>query len=141
MTLQRRERQLIEDLILIHDRQERLAVLVERARRNRPLPAADKTAANRVPGCVSPVWLQGEVRAGRIHLRFAAEAPVVSGLVGLLCEVYQGATLQEAAETETTLFDELELTKDLSPTRKHGLAAVRARIRELARRGEPERGE
>jgi cysteine desulfuration protein SufE len=133
MTLHERHQQLVHDLSVIPDRQERLTILVERARHAPALAAAAKTPANRVPGCVSAIWVHSEIEGGRMRLQFAAEAPVVRGLVGLMCELYSGATPDEIATAEPTLFDELELTRDLSPTRKHGLAAVRARIRDLAR--------
>lgn len=132
MSLAAKQQQLTEDLLHIHDRQERLSILVDRARNAPPLLVAARIPANRVPGCVSPVWVQGTTEAGRMRLRFAAEAPIVQGLVGLMCELYDGATLREIIETEPALFEELELTKDLSPTRRHGLIAVRHRIRQLA---------
>lgn len=132
MTLEEKQKQLVEDLLHIHDRQERLSILVDRARSAPPLLVAEKTPGNRVPGCVSPVWVQGRADGGRLHLRFAAEAPVVQGLVGLMCELYDGATLQEVRAIEPSLFEELELIRDLSPTRRNGLAAVRQRIKGLA---------
>ena len=132
MSVSERQRRLVEDLSVIPDRQERLAIVVERARRSPALPAAAKTAENRVPGCVSPVWVHADLQDGRLRLQFAAEAPVVRGLVSLMCEIYDGAELPEIVAAEPTVFEALELTRDLSPTRRHGLAAVRARIRQLA---------
>jgi cysteine desulfuration protein SufE len=133
MTLAEKQRQLHDDLAIVPDRQERLGLVVDRARRANVLSGAEKNADNRVPGCISPVWLVGEYRDGVLLLRSEAESPVVKGLVSLMCELYSGATPAEIAATEPTLFEELGLLQNLSPTRRNGLAAVRTRIRELAR--------
>lgn len=132
MTLAEKQRALIEDLSIVDDRHERLSLVVDRSRRIPALAAADKNDTNRVPGCVSPVWLAGEIRDDRLALRFDAESPMVKALVALMVELYDGATPAEIVSTEPTLFDVLGLSRDLSPTRRNGLASVRARIKSLA---------
>lgn len=128
MTLAERQRQLIADYALIEDPQERLAAVVDRARGRPPLPAAERTEANRVRGCVSAAWVVGEERAGRCHYRGDADSPLVRGLLALLCDLYDGATPPEVIATEPTLLEELDLARGLSPTRLNGLRSVRARI-------------
>jgi len=66
------------------------------------------------------------------HFRMECDAPMVKGLVALLCELYEGAPPAEVREFEPTLVDDLGFTRMISPTRLNGLAAVRARIREFA---------
>jgi len=133
MTLAKRHRQLVEDLSLIPDRHERLAVIVDRTRKLAPLSAAERTAENRVAGCQSAVWLIGQLNAdGTLALRCDADSPMVKGLVYLLVEAYTGAPPAEIAATEPTFIDQLDLLRDLSPTRRNGLLAVHARIRTLA---------
>jgi cysteine desulfuration protein SufE len=131
MTVAEKQRALIEELSLVDDRHERLGLIVERARRAPALPAACKTDAHRVPGCVSLVWLAGDCDDGRLTLRADADSPMVKALVALLVELYDGATPADALATEPSLFDDLGLNRDLSPTRRNGLAAVRARIKAI----------
>jgi cysteine desulfuration protein SufE len=133
VTVAERQDQLINGLEVIPDRQERLSYIVERARRENTLPLEKRIPGNRVPGCVSPVWMVGEFQGGRLKLSSHAEAPVVNGLVRLLCEVYDGALAADAAATEPEVLERLDLLRDISPTRRNGLAAVRERIRALAR--------
>jgi cysteine desulfuration protein SufE len=134
MTLAEKQRLLIDGLALIPDAQERLAVVAGRARRLPPLAPGERTGANRVPGCVSTVWLAGEISGGRLRLRADADSPLVKGLVALLCELYDDTAPAEAAAVEPVMLEELRLVQNLSPTRRNGLAAVRARIREIAAR-------
>jgi len=133
MSLAEKQQALIDDLAVIDNRQERLSVIVDRFRRAAPLDAAEKSDANRVAGCISAVWLISEFRDGLLHLRVDADSPMVKGLVGLLCELYDAAPPAEIVVVEPVFLDDLGLNRDLSPTRRNGLAAVRARIRQLAR--------
>jgi cysteine desulfuration protein SufE len=134
MTVSEKQTQLIDDLSCIEDRQERLAAVVDRARRRPIFPAASKTDANRVNGCISQVWVTGELRGPVIHFEFDADSPLVKGLVALLVDLYQDATPADIAASEPVLFEKLGLSRDLTFTRQNGLAAVRVHIREIARR-------
>jgi cysteine desulfuration protein SufE len=133
MTLANRQQRLIEDLGLVPDRHERLAIIVERSRRLEPFSTDNKSPAHRVTGCQSTVWLIGERHPdGTLTFCCDADSPMVKGLVHLLCEFYSGATPAEIVATEPAFLDALGLARDLSPTRRNGLAAVRARIRAIA---------
>ncbi len=132
MTLAERQRQLIEDYSLIEDPQERLAAIVDAARRVPPLAAVHRTERNRVSGCVSQTWLVAELRDGRCHFTADADSPLVRGLVKLLCDFYSGGTPAEVAAVESNLLEELGLARNLSATRLNGLRSVRAKIREFA---------
>ncbi|PTY07995.1 Fe-S metabolism protein SufE [Opitutaceae bacterium EW11] len=132
MTVAEKEQQLAEELLAIPDRQERMGVLVDRARRAPKLDATERTPANRVEGCSSAVWLAAEVRDGLFRIRGDAEAPMVKAFVHLLCLLYDGNRPADIAATNTTLFEKIELLNELSPTRRNGLLAIRARIRRTA---------
>ena len=132
MTVSEKQAQLIEDLSFIEDRQERLAAVVDRARRRPPFPADLKTDAHRVQGCISQVWVVGTLRDGAVHLQFDADSPLVKGLVALLVDLYEGATPADIVATEPTLFHDLGLARDLTPTRQNGLTAVRTKIKSIA---------
>ncbi|GAB1489874.1 SufE family protein [Opitutaceae bacterium] len=132
MTLGEKRAGLIEDFSFIENRQERLAAVVERARKLPPLPEAERVDANRVTGCISQVWVVAGVADGRCQFRCDADGPLVKGLVAFLCELYSGATPAEILADTGDPLAELGLLRDLTPTRQNGLAAVRTRIRNFA---------
>ncbi|HKB55965.1 MAG TPA: SufE family protein [Lacunisphaera sp.] len=132
MTLAEKQQQFVADYTLIDDAQERLAAIVDRARKIPPLPDTERTEANRVKGCVSLAWIVGETRDGCCHFRSDADSPLVRGLLKLLCDFYSGAPPAEVAATEPALLEELGLARNLSPTRLNGLRGVRAKIRDFA---------
>jgi cysteine desulfuration protein SufE len=132
VTLAEKQTQMIEDLTIIDDPQERLSLVVDRARKRPPLPEAERTEAHRVKGCISQAWLVGERRDGRCYFRCDADSPLVRGLLVLLCDLYSDAAPAEIVATEPALIEELGLARNLSPTRLNGLRSVRAAIRDFA---------
>lgn len=132
MSIAEKENQLVEKFGHIPDSQERLSVVVDWARRRPKPPAELRTANNRVMGCASPVWINAELNGEMMKLSGDAESPIVKGLVALLCEVYDDASPSDALSIDTEIFEKLGLVRDLSTTRRNGLAAARARVRELA---------
>lgn len=132
MSLAEKQDGIVARLSLIEDMHERLAALMSRAKKIPAPDAAQLTEENRVQGCQSRVWLTGEFADGACRWRMDCEAPMVKGLVGLLCELYEGATPDEVIAFEPTLIEDLGLARMVSGTRIAGLAAVRMRMRQLA---------
>lgn len=132
MTLADKQRELVARLAIIEDPQERLAALMSRAKKWPTPDATQLTEENRVLGCQSRVWLVATLEEGLCRFKMECDAPMVKGIVALLCELYDGAPAAEVAILEPTLFEDLGFTRQLSPTRLNGLAAVRARMREFA---------
>lgn len=134
MTLADKQQQMLDDLLVIDDPQERLAFIVDRAKARPPLAATARTDEHRVRGCVSAAWVVGTVRDGRLHFTSDADSPLVRGLVALLCDLYSDALAADIVATEPTLLEQLGLLRTLSPTRVNGLRSVRAAIRDFAAR-------
>jgi cysteine desulfuration protein SufE len=134
LDLREKQQRLLDDLLAIPDPQERLAIVVARKSHLAAPDPADRTDANRVPGCVSTVWLTGapDPATHRLRLRADAESPLVKGLVTLLCELYDDTAPADATTFQSELLEKLQIIQNLSPTRRNGLAAVQARIRALA---------
>lgn len=130
MTVKENQERLIEDLLIIPDVQERLGVIVAQAKTS--LLESERDDEHLVKGCVSRVWLAGEAKDGRWHSRYDADSPMVKGLIGLLCSVYEGGAPADVVAEEPIIWERLGLLKVLSPTRLNGLAAVRQKIKSLA---------
>jgi cysteine desulfuration protein SufE len=118
----------------IHDPQERLAVAMSWKARMAPLKTEERTEEHLVRGCASRVWLAAEMVGGRCRFRIDADSPLVRGLAGLLCGIYEGATPVEVVAEEPVVLEELHILRNLSPTRQNGLAAIRRALVEFAAR-------
>lgn len=132
MTLAEKLQHLTDDLAIIDDPQERLGVIVDRAKKRPPLAESERIPQNRVLGCISLVYLASELRDGRCYFRCETEGPIVRGLVALLCDFYSGFTPQEIAAFDADPIESAGLDRNISPTRRHGLTSARAVIREFA---------
>jgi cysteine desulfuration protein SufE len=140
MTLAEKQRQLVAKIAVIEDMHERLAALMSRAKKW-PAPASEYlTEESRVHGCQSRVWLTGSIEpagpeesaADVCRWRMECSAPMMKGLVALLCELYDGAEPDDVVAFEPALIEELGIARMISTTRLAGLAAVRQRIKQLA---------
>ncbi len=132
MFLAAKQQQLLDEAAFIDDPQERLAFLSDRARRVPPMPSELRVETYRIAGCVSPVWLVCEHRDGKCFYQGDADSPIVRALVIFLAEFFSGATPVEIVALDTDPLGTLGITRNLSPTRRNGLSAVRARIRGFA---------
>lgn len=134
MSLADKLQRTVEEFSLYPDPHERLAAVVDRARRLPPLPDAERTGTHRVQGCVSIVWLVCEHRDDRCFFRSDATSPLVRGLVVFLSSFFNDTPPAEILATNADPLAALDLERNLSPTRRNGLAAVRAAIHDFARR-------
>jgi cysteine desulfuration protein SufE len=128
-----RQTALVERYSVIPDPHERMAALTSRKAAGLiPLPPEQRHDACLVPGCISRVWLVGSFEQGCCRFQVDSESTMVKGLARVLCEIYDDATPQDILATEPTIFEDLGINKNLTPTRLNGLANVRQRIREFA---------
>ena len=127
-----REDALVEKYHIIEDPQERLQVLCSRKPRVTRLPEEACREELLVQGCSSPVWLEGGVSEGILHLRLHSPTPLVGALAGLLCDLADGQPAAEVRDFTPTWAARLGVLRFLSETRQRGLAAVWQRIRLLA---------
>lgn len=128
----------IENFSLLDEWDDRYRYVIELGRKLPPLPDQDRTDANKVPGCVSQVWLATAVehRDGRPFLAFAgdSDAHIVRGLVAILIALLSGRPAAEIADEDPlALFTRLGLGEHLTPQRSNGFRSMVARMRADAR--------
>lgn len=113
--------------------EQRARLLLQWAARLDALPAEHCIPANQVHGCESQVWLLGNPQQGHWHFQAACEARLLRGLLALLLARVNGlSSAQLAAVDLPDWFNQLGLSRQLSPSRSNGLHAVLQRMRELA---------
>ncbi|MCW5716975.1 MAG: SufE family protein [Bauldia sp.] len=133
--------QLYDDFALLDDWEDRYRYLIELGRDLEPLPDAERTAANKVSGCASQVWLWTRVEDGaepRLRLVGDSDAHIVKGLVAVVLALFDGKTASEIAAIDAeAAFRRLDLAAHLSPQRSNGLRSMVTRIKADARRVAP----
>lgn len=129
------------DFAFLEDWDERYKYLIDLGRALPPYPEEKRDAAHKVRGCASQVWLAPSKarRDGRDILVFAgdSDAHIVKGLVALLLHLYTDKTPAEIAALDArAALEPLCLDGHLTPQRSNGLAAMIARIGQIAKSGD-----
>src|ERR1700678_4302703 len=128
-----------ENFELLEDWDDRYRYVIELGRTLDPMPEAEHSAANKVQGCVSQVWLAKRVERGggsepSLNYLGDSDAHIVRGLIAILLTLYSGHTPQQILSTDAiAVFDEFGFREHLTPQRSNGLRAMVDRIRSDAR--------
>jgi cysteine desulfuration protein SufE len=125
--------EILADFELLDEWEDRYRYVIELGRKLKPLPEEERTAENKVQGCVSQVWLSTTVHPGGVpRLTFVgdSDAHIVRGLVAILFAIYSGKTADEilGVDANETL-GKLHLNEHLTPQRSNGLMAMVKRIK------------
>jgi cysteine desulfuration protein SufE len=128
-TIPEAEQEIVDEFSLFEDWQEKYAHIIELGRELAPMPDALKDEGHLVKGCQSQVWLQAEMREGRIHLQAESDALIVQGLIAILLRVFQDRTPQEILATDLSFLEQIGLLSHLSMNRTNGLHSMINTIR------------
>ena len=128
-----------ENFELLDDWDDRYRYVIELGRMLDPMPEAEHSAANKVQGCASQVWLSKQMERNGpgepvLKYRGDSDAHIVRGLIAILLTLYSGHTPQQVLSTDAiAVFDEFGFREHLTPQRSNGLRAMVERIRADAR--------
>jgi len=122
-----------DDFSLLDEWEDRYRYVIELGEALPPFPDAERNPANKVPGCVSQVWLTTEHGAGAdpvITFTGDSDAHIVRGLVAIMLALFSEQPASEILKTdaEATLKG-LGLDEHLSPQRANGLRSMVKRIK------------
>ena len=121
MTIDEAQNEIIEEFAEWLDKYEYLIEL------SRELPAIDekkRTEQYVIKGCQSRVWVDAELRDGKIYYTADSDAIITKGIIALLIRILSGRTPQEIAGADLYFIDRIGLRENLSPTRANGLLAM-----------------
>ncbi|MFD1703013.1 SufE family protein [Methylopila henanensis] len=128
--------EIVEGFEFIDDWEERIRYLIELGRELEPLPDSARTAANKVQGCASQVWLETTVGDGPdpvLTFRGDSDAHLVRGLVAVMIALYSGKRAGQILATDAGQFmDRIQLREHLTPQRSNGLKSMVERIKREA---------
>jgi cysteine desulfuration protein SufE len=113
--------------------EQRARLLMQWGERLPPVADDEKAVEHLVDGCESKVWLLSNLEEGRWQFRAASDARLIRGLVALLLARVNGLSTQELQQVDLPdWFNQLGLSRQLSPSRSNGLNAVLQKMRGMA---------
>ncbi|MDB5485727.1 MAG: Cysteine desulfuration protein SufE [Tardiphaga sp.] len=123
---------------LLEDWDDRYRYVIELGRTLEPMPDDQHTAANKVNGCASQVWLARKVARRDdndpvLSYLGDSDAHIVRGLIAILLALYSDRTPKDILDTDAiAVFNDLGFREHLTPQRSNGLRAMVDRIRKDA---------
>ena len=129
---------LIEDFAVLDDWEDRYRHVIELGRGLPPLAESAHTAANKVSGCASQVWIVAETTGNpanpTLHFTGDSDALIVKGLIAVAFIIYSDKTARDIAATDSgAILKQLGLNEHLTPQRSNGFRSMIERIRSDAR--------
>ena len=129
MSIQAKQNEIIEEFSLFDDWMDKYGLLIDLGNSLEPLDEKHKTPQNIIEGCQSRVWLNAEMKEGKVMYQGESDAILVKGIVSLLIQVMSGHTPDEILGTDLYFIDKIGLKEHLSPTRSNGLLAMVKQMR------------
>ena len=132
MSLEEAKNQVIEDFSLYDEWLDKYEYLIELGKNLDSYPQEARTDDRLIKGCQSRVWLDWQLKEGKIWFAADSDAIITKGIISLLISVYNGRTAKEIASDDFAWIETLGLKENLSPTRAGGLASMISTIRREA---------
>ncbi len=127
-TLKEAEAELVADLSMLEDWNDRYEYIIQLGRDLPDYPDALRTPDREVHGCQSQVWLDAQIEDGRMRFQADSNALITKGLVAMLVGLYDGRTAEEVRTGGLEFLRGVGLASHLTPSRVNGLQAIFKRI-------------
>ncbi len=124
MTLEEKKQAVIEEFSMYDEWLDKYEYLIELGKALEAYPEEEKTEDKLIKGCQSRVWLDYELKDGKLYFRADSDAIITKGIISLLISVYSGRTPAEIAADDFGFVNEIGLRENLSPTRANGLVSM-----------------
>ena len=124
MTINEIQDEIIEEFSQFDDWMDKYALLIDLGNSLEPLDEKYKTPQNIIEGCQSRVWLNADLKDGKIVFEGESDAILVKGMVSLLIQVLTNHTPDEILNTDLYFIEKIGLKEHLSPTRSNGLLSM-----------------
>ena len=124
MTIKEIQENIIEEFSMFDDWMDRYALLIEMGKDCPLIDEKLKDEAHLINGCQSRVWLNAELKDGKVYFSADSDAVITKGIINLLIRTLSGQTPSDILEADMSFIDEIGLKENLSPTRSNGLASM-----------------
>jgi cysteine desulfuration protein SufE len=132
MTLAEKQARLTTRLTALKNGQDRLAALVEQAKKIPPLAPEWRSEASLIPGCLAKLWFSPQFRDGNCFFTCDSDSLVVKAIANLLCEFYSGQAPAAILAHHPDFLAPLGITQHLTPNRRNALSKIWEHIRQFA---------
>ena len=129
MSIKEKQQELIDDFAFLSDWEQKYEYIIDLGKELKGLPEEKKKEDILIRGCQSQVWLDAELRDGKIFFLADSDGILPKGIISLLVGVYSGHTAEEILDSDFDFISKIGLQEFLSPSRANGLASMIKQIK------------
>ena len=129
MSIKEKQQELIDDFTFLSDWEQKYEYIIDLGKELKGLPEEKKNEDILIKGCQSQVWLDAELRDGKIFFLADSDGILPKGIISLLVGVYSGHTAEEILAADFDFISKIGLQEFLSPSRANGLASMIKQIK------------
>jgi len=115
---------IVDRLATTTDPKRRYEYVLWLAKKLEPLPEEFRNEAFKVKGCVSQVFVVGQLVEGKLHWRGDSDAAITKGLLALLIEGLEGMTPDQITNLDPSFIAATGLQASLTPSRANGFLNI-----------------
>jgi cysteine desulfuration protein SufE len=125
--------QMVQRLAGTSDAKRRYEYVLWLAKKLEPLPEEFRNDAFKVKGCVSQVFVVGQLQNGTLHWQGDSDAAITKGLLALLIQGMEGLTPEQASAIDPGFIAATGLQASLTPSRANGFLNILGMMQSQAR--------
>lgn len=129
MTIKEKQQETVEEFAFLEDWEQKYEYIIDLGKSLKALPEDKKTDENLIKGCQSKVWIDAELKDGKIYFSADSDGILPKGIAALLVSIYSGHSAQEIIDSDFDFISQIGLQEFLSPSRANGLVAMTKQIK------------
>ncbi len=117
--------EIIEDFSFAEEWEDKYTYLIELGNKTPYMLDAEMVDENKVPGCMSQVWVVFDKEGDKFNFRASSDASIVRGLATIVSAIFSGKTAEEIQNTDVNdYFSQMDILEHISPNRRNGLFSM-----------------
>lgn len=132
MSIADKQQQVLDELALFQDWQERYEYVIGLGRQLPSMPEESKTADLLIKGCQSQVWLDARAEDGRVRYLADSDSVITKGMIALFVRVLDGEPVDDILTADLSFIDRTGLKEHLAPTRANALNLMATQMKQRA---------
>lgn len=129
MTIENIQENLIEDFSFFEDWTQKYEYMIELSKTLDKMDDSLKNDNNLIKGCQSKVWLNAELKNGKINFQADSEAIITKGIIAILLMVFNDKKPDQIIKSDISFIEKIGLKEHLSPNRANGLYSMIKQIK------------
>jgi cysteine desulfuration protein SufE len=132
VTIADTQQQLLDELGLFQDWNERYEYVIGLGKKLAPMPEELQTPDRLIEGCQSQVWLEASCEDGKMRYLADSDSLITKGMIALFVRVLDGQTPDAVLTADMSFIDQTGLKEHLAPTRANALTLMATQMKKRA---------